>query len=227
MMPSAGSSGAHVDGSYGHHVWGSVDISDISSSIASSHEVSHPTGGLDRRIPREIRQHLQEVVFHSDSSSEYQRATKGGMGAGISEQKRDPPEGVTITGEPIVPGAAWSIGSRLHETGDCKPCVWNWKLCGCINGVECKFCHACADGKVKSRKKERICKLRASRKQDAQEQATGQEPGTGEAPAGQVEGSVKAKSKKKKLNSKKQGEEDPPAENEPTEVAQKFTSLSL
>jgi len=44
-------------------------------------------------------------------------------------------------------------GSLGHFTGQCKPCVFvNTK--GCRSGYECQFCHLCAPGEKKRRKRE-------------------------------------------------------------------------
>ncbi|CAL1173638.1 unnamed protein product [Cladocopium goreaui] len=48
-----------------------------------------------------------------------------------------------------------SMGSRLHESGLCKPCAWFWKPTGCRNGTECRHCHSCTLGEFNRRKRER------------------------------------------------------------------------
>jgi len=51
------------------------------------------------------------------------------------------------------PAALPSQGSRLHETGNCKPCAFS--LHGrCKSGTDCEFCHLCEPGERKRRKKE-------------------------------------------------------------------------
>lgn len=51
------------------------------------------------------------------------------------------------------PLTSWSQGSKLHASGQCRPCAWFWKPDGCKNGVECCHCHSCPEGEIKSRKK--------------------------------------------------------------------------
>lgn len=47
-----------------------------------------------------------------------------------------------------------SVGSASHGTGNCKPCAFaNTK--GCVDGVNCQFCHLCEAGEKKRRKKEK------------------------------------------------------------------------
>jgi len=46
-------------------------------------------------------------------------------------------------------------GSEGHQFGKCKPCAFVWKEDGCQSGIDCKFCHLCAPGEKKRRKKER------------------------------------------------------------------------
>eukprot|EP00747_Dinoflagellata_sp_TGD_P115694 gnl/TRDRNA2_/TRDRNA2_172218_c0_seq3.p1 gnl/TRDRNA2_/TRDRNA2_172218_c0~~gnl/TRDRNA2_/TRDRNA2_172218_c0_seq3.p1 ORF type:complete len:309 (+),score=22.09 gnl/TRDRNA2_/TRDRNA2_172218_c0_seq3:80-1006(+) len=38
-------------------------------------------------------------------------------------------------------GEVWSVGSELHATGNCKPCIWMKHNAGCTKGAECIFCH--------------------------------------------------------------------------------------
>jgi len=35
----------------------------------------------------------------------------------------------------------WSVGTALHDSGTCKPCCFITSQPGCLNGVECDFCH--------------------------------------------------------------------------------------
>ncbi|CAE7509214.1 GekBS024P [Symbiodinium necroappetens] len=53
-----------------------------------------------------------------------------------------------------------SQGSDLHGSGNCRPCAWFWKPTGCLNGEECRHCHMCPPGEVKSRKKNKLAMLR-------------------------------------------------------------------
>jgi len=47
-----------------------------------------------------------------------------------------------------------TLGSAGHFSGQCKPCAFvNTK--GCKSGYECKFCHLCAPGEKKRRKREK------------------------------------------------------------------------
>ncbi|CAL1173636.1 unnamed protein product [Cladocopium goreaui] len=48
-----------------------------------------------------------------------------------------------------------SMGSRLHESGLCRPCAWFWKPTGCRNGTECRHCRSCTLGEFNRRKRER------------------------------------------------------------------------
>uniref|UniRef100_A0A7S0FNF8 C3H1-type domain-containing protein n=1 Tax=Pyrodinium bahamense TaxID=73915 RepID=A0A7S0FNF8_9DINO len=45
-----------------------------------------------------------------------------------------------------------SVGSSGHYVGTCKPCAFVHTK-GCNNGQDCKFCHICAPGSAKRRKK--------------------------------------------------------------------------
>ncbi|CAK0798588.1 unnamed protein product [Prorocentrum cordatum] len=45
---------------------------------------------------------------------------------------------------------------EAHLAGDCRPCAYYfYKEDGCRWGDECSFCHLCAEGEVKKRKKEK------------------------------------------------------------------------
>eukprot|EP00928_Gymnodinium_smaydae_P020048 TRINITY_DN17739_c0_g1_i1.p1 TRINITY_DN17739_c0_g1~~TRINITY_DN17739_c0_g1_i1.p1 ORF type:complete len:574 (+),score=102.56 TRINITY_DN17739_c0_g1_i1:304-2025(+) len=72
-----------------------------------------------------------------------------------------PPPGLK---EPdVVRGAAAelpSAGSALHGTGDCRPCAWFHKSGGCANGKDCRHCHLCPEGELKTRKKDKVVTLR-------------------------------------------------------------------
>lgn len=49
-----------------------------------------------------------------------------------------------------------SIGSELHDSGQCRPCAWLYKADGCRNGSQCCHCHSCPKGEMKVRKKEKL-----------------------------------------------------------------------
>lgn len=54
-----------------------------------------------------------------------------------------------------------SKGSTLHGTGTCQPCAWFWKPSSCLNAADCKYCHLCPEGEVKSRKRLKLAALRS------------------------------------------------------------------
>lgn len=53
-----------------------------------------------------------------------------------------------------------SKGSEWHGTGRCRPCAWFWKQQGCQSAGECKYCHLCPEGELKSRKKLKVAAMR-------------------------------------------------------------------
>jgi hypothetical protein len=63
--------------------------------------------------------------------------------------------------EPLAAGVAplesrqpeMSAGSASHECGECKPCAWFWRPQGCLNGKDCRHCHLCPQGAMKTRRK--------------------------------------------------------------------------
>merc|ERR1711957_455656 len=46
-----------------------------------------------------------------------------------------------------------SAGSASHDCGECRPCAWFWRAQGCLNGKDCRHCHFCPQGSMKSRRK--------------------------------------------------------------------------
>ena len=74
----------------------------------------------------------------------------------------------------------WSIGSKLHAQGGCKPCAWFWRPGGCHRGDDCKHCHLCPPGALQMRKRQNRELVKALRQQskvqyetqDAQVRAT-------------------------------------------------------
>mmetsp|Transcript_91920 Transcript_91920/g.259665 ORF Transcript_91920/g.259665 Transcript_91920/m.259665 type:complete len:309 (-) Transcript_91920:74-1000(-) len=52
-------------------------------------------------------------------------------------------------------GDVGSIGSRHHDAGRCKPCVF-FHTKGCQNGTQCPFCHRCPPFEKQRRK--RVCR---------------------------------------------------------------------
>jgi len=53
-----------------------------------------------------------------------------------------------------------SVGSALHGTGACKPCVWFHKPVGCANGWACRHCHSCPEGANRERRKTKFAQLK-------------------------------------------------------------------
>jgi len=74
-----------------------------------------------------------------------------------------PPAPSRQGGVDLPPGIS-SIGALGHCENNCKPCAWNWKPGGCVNGRNCDFCHKCERGELKRRRKERVAVLRKSEK---------------------------------------------------------------
>jgi hypothetical protein len=58
--------------------------------------------------------------------------------------------------------AAPTRGSANHGIGRCKPCAFVHTK-GCGNGFECPFCHLCAPGEKKKRRKDKLEARRAMR----------------------------------------------------------------
>lgn len=61
---------------------------------------------------------------------------------------------------PGLPRVQPSLGSALHADGTCRPCAWYWKPKSCLNAQRCSYCHLCADGELKLRKKSKVAMMR-------------------------------------------------------------------
>jgi len=83
---------------------------------------------------------------------------------------------VPTAAQPLaMTSAVPSVGSLAHHTDGCKPCAFIFSV-GCENGVDCKFCHLCAPGEKKRRKK---IKKEEIRLRNAERQAKTDEGETG------------------------------------------------
>eukprot|EP00929_Paragymnodinium_shiwhaense_P123498 TRINITY_DN9741_c0_g1_i4.p1 TRINITY_DN9741_c0_g1~~TRINITY_DN9741_c0_g1_i4.p1 ORF type:complete len:188 (+),score=37.62 TRINITY_DN9741_c0_g1_i4:187-750(+) len=148
-----------------HQLWGQVELSD---SVSGSHHISESaassevSGSVDmnhnlrkqlKKLPPGVREAAKRATHHPDTESDV---------TGHSSRHT----GTDRKTAPVKTDERWSMGSELHTAGQCKPCAWNWRPTGCIHGMNCKFCHTCADGEVKLRKKERINKKKAEKAAD-------------------------------------------------------------
>ena len=61
----------------------------------------------------------------------------------------------------------WSAGASLHQSEECRPCVWHWKPEGCESGAACPYCHMCDQNALRSAVKGRR-KARPRRHRGAQ-----------------------------------------------------------
>ena len=52
-----------------------------------------------------------------------------------------------------------STASARHRAGRCKPCAFVHQG-RCVNGLRCEFCHLCGPDEIKSRKRERLRRLK-------------------------------------------------------------------
>lgn len=131
------------EGVLAHHIWGQVET--LSSSKDSNTDNDSDWRSSSTRPGRQNGRH-SGVVFHPSSDG-----SRDG-------RDRDEPTPLPTGGK-----ATYSAGAETHNEGKCKPCAWNWKPNGCIKGVDCTFCHMCAEGTVKTRRKERVAELKADR----------------------------------------------------------------
>lgn len=93
------------------------------------------------------RSHSDSEIDGSSSSAYGGRGDGGGAtDSGTEREEVAEQAGISETDESNHPSDSapplWSKGSALHESGQCKPCLYVGTKSGCINGTECGFCHA-------------------------------------------------------------------------------------
>mmetsp|Transcript_73177 Transcript_73177/g.136757 ORF Transcript_73177/g.136757 Transcript_73177/m.136757 type:complete len:270 (+) Transcript_73177:105-914(+) len=112
---------------------------------------------------------LQEVDEGKDESDEFDDEMLLGLDHDLAaaaaaivvqgEQGRDSSVGLASR------APCWSVGSALHDIGQCNPCAWYWKPNSCTGGTACTFCHMCGPGVFQQRtlvrRAERVAELRA------------------------------------------------------------------
>jgi len=106
-------------------------IEDDSSSIVSNKSVSSEDS-MNMAQPRQVawgstftqlQLDLSDILdkVHLDISANTPEHTEGGRpGPAVSER---------------------SAGSVGHDTGSCKPCMFQFSTAGCFSGPDCQFCH--------------------------------------------------------------------------------------
>mmetsp|Transcript_94237 Transcript_94237/g.263901 ORF Transcript_94237/g.263901 Transcript_94237/m.263901 type:complete len:209 (-) Transcript_94237:106-732(-) len=134
-----------------HVVWGTSEQSDDSSSQSSSDS--------SRRWIRDDVQYLPDRSSSSDpdgASLEFHAAVAQ------ADATTSAASSIPLRGEPaqstrpfdtqahsmnellrpvMQPLGMWSKGSERHGRGDCKACHWVHSRRGCMQGVDCMFCH--------------------------------------------------------------------------------------
>lgn len=152
-----------VEGGLHHVLWGGIEATNSSSS--GSGRSARPTL-LEKSIPENAQAPPVEEKGEEESGSEQgQSRGKGSMDpVEMTPEERQKALDALRPGERFDRKATWSAGSEQHEAGACKPCAWVWKPSGCENGQLCTFCHACDENQFKSRKKEKIARMRADKR---------------------------------------------------------------
>lgn len=90
----------------------------------------------------------------------------------MEDQSERPPGLPELNGKTETSQSLPSIGSQEHGTGTCRPCAWFYKPDSCKNGRECRHCHLCPEGEIKSRKKTKLTTMRISKIDGGCEQQT-------------------------------------------------------
>mmetsp|Transcript_125388 Transcript_125388/g.360231 ORF Transcript_125388/g.360231 Transcript_125388/m.360231 type:complete len:233 (+) Transcript_125388:97-795(+) len=101
-----------------------------SSTSTQSASTSNPgqaaSGGRTSARARAGRGRAQHSSAASSASSS----------RGSSDQTSD-----TSTGSKTSQGQWPSVGSQLHPSGKCRPCMFSHTPAGCSNGAACQYCH--------------------------------------------------------------------------------------
>ena len=128
-----------------------------------------PAGEIKRR-KGELKQKKAEAAGAAGPEIPAAESTAGAAACGGPTVP--PPSAapcLDLTEEGLPPAPSWtasdpalpSIGSRLHGSGQCKPCAWFWKAEGCRNESACGHCHLCPMGEAKARKQAKLAIIRA------------------------------------------------------------------
>jgi len=107
-------------------------------SFQSSVEQDREWQNFERKI---CAQHT-----HNNKKNKENRARLLGLGC-IRENGKD---GSLRTIKPMTKERSWSIGSELHEDGECHPCPFIHTEFGCEEGAMCNYCHYCEENVIES-----------------------------------------------------------------------------
>jgi len=93
------------------------------------------------------------------------------VGSLVSGEVDDLPGDITPTVSTIVEQVGpsdpfWSEGSKLHQSGQCRPCAWFFNEKGCSLARDCNFCHQCPDGQIRMKRKTKDAELRRQRREE-------------------------------------------------------------
>jgi len=124
-----------------------IFTSDYSSSMYDedeSTEIRSQSTLSNRIIATDVHKQKNQAMEFDDSVPQ-ERET-------LSEENR-----------PVKDRLTWSVGSKLHDIGECKPCAWHWKSVGCSKGADCNFCHTCAAGAYLMQRKDRVTRIKVER----------------------------------------------------------------
>ena len=105
------------------------------------------TKKIQKVPPAKLSGEAEEPAKHKKSSRQGDKTLTGPM--------------VEDKDGPIDP--FWSVGSELHQSGQCLPCAHFFKSRGCSLASACNFCHQCPEGEQKMRRKVKDAQLRQQR----------------------------------------------------------------
>eukprot|EP00928_Gymnodinium_smaydae_P098853 TRINITY_DN9290_c0_g1_i1.p1 TRINITY_DN9290_c0_g1~~TRINITY_DN9290_c0_g1_i1.p1 ORF type:complete len:544 (-),score=96.33 TRINITY_DN9290_c0_g1_i1:107-1624(-) len=137
-----------------------IDVPGWMSDFDSPKNVRKAEGQGSQSCPtqalrRERRARTEGASLAAIAASHQERSE-----AAAAEEEDSPADAPDSSNAAGSRAPAYSQGSALHGSGECRPCAWFWKAKGCLNAERCLHCHLCPDGEIKSRRKNKLTMMR-------------------------------------------------------------------
>lgn len=156
-------SGYQVQAANDFYYWGAGDVLHIfNATPAESDEPQKNCPELDEKPARQLSssssrsgeddiQPSRQTSGSSDQSCGRQTSCTSQMGAPSSAPTKSTlASSIDMHGAPDEE-SVFSVGSALHKSGQCKPCLFFYSEVGCRKNEECVFCHSAHKGKSRPR----------------------------------------------------------------------------
>lgn len=155
---SAGS-GDKVQGSDDYYYWGAHDVLHIfNATPPESDEPQKNCPELEEKPARQLSSSSEDDILPSRQTSGSSEQSDGRQMSCTSqtEAPSSAPTKSTLASSIDMHGApgedsVLSVGSALHNSGQCKPCLFFYSEVGCRKDEACLFCHSAHKGKSRPR----------------------------------------------------------------------------